>query len=179
MGTSERATERVSSTPPEGGVLVYEELHPSQWSKLERIQFLLDRWDEIFDPSVTSPAVGVAGGGSGIPLLPQMARHSSVVELARCLEALRQERPALYQHLKFYRCNCEWRQVRAMIRVRLTSGRWDEIPGWKRERIVPRWISLSYVSRAEEFLASVFRGEVFIPKELWDGLTRPIAQSQS
>ena len=145
---------------------------PAKWGKLERIRFLLDRWDEIFDPNVTSPK-GSPGDGSGTPRLPHMARHPSVVELARCLDVLAQTAPSLYHHLKAFRCSAEWRQVRALVSVQLTSGRWDKIPGWARERVVPDWINLDKVADAEALLACLFDGEVFIPKDLWVGLTAP------
>ena len=150
------------------------ELHPDQWSKLDRIRFLLDHWSDIFDPGVTSPA-GIFGDGSGVPLMPMMSHHPSILELQRCLDALASWSPSAYRHLKAYRCNSEWRQVRAMVEIKLPSGRTDEIPGWRKERITPRWVSLSKVADAEAHLLATVRGEVFIPKELWDGLTKPIA----
>lgn len=157
---------------------MYEQKRPEEWDKRERIQFLLDRWDDIFAPSLPSlmasgPVSGSASSMSPKPL-PAMASHASVKELARCLEALLSASPGDYRHLKTYRCGAEYRQVRAMIRVKLHSGRYDGIPGWKRERLVPRWINAQRVERAEAFIERLFRGEVFIPRELWDGLMRPL-----
>lgn len=148
------------------------ETDPKAWKRLERIQYLLDHWSEIFDPNVTSG--GVPGDGDGVPLLPQMSRHPTVVELAGCLGSLAAEDAPAYRHLKAFRCNAEWRQVKAKIRFRGPSGHFLEGDGWRRERIVPDWISARLVMRGEEFLAREFDGEVFIPKDLWDGLTKPV-----
>ena len=168
------AKERMGRATERQYVRTYEDVHPSQWTARQRIQFLLDRWGDIFEPDIAS-SLSAAGGGSGLdPALPKMAQHGSVRELIRCLDNLALDDPAAHKHLKAFRCSAEWRQVRAVIRVRLQSGRWDGIPGWKRERIVPRWIDPRLVVRAEEAIARMFRGEVFIPKDLWDGLTKPV-----
>lgn len=148
------------------------EEHPSRWSKLERIQFLLDSWDEIFDPNVTSPAEGT-GDGTGIALMPKMARHPSVTELVRCLGLLSAKHRILYRHLKAYRCQAEWRLKDKPTLIRGPHGK--IIPGEpvrERERITPSWINLLRVDAAEQIVAAYFQGEVFIPKELWDGLTK-------
>lgn len=150
----------------------YDDVHPAKWTKRQRIQFLLDRWGDIFEPDIAS-SLSASGGGSGLDAaLPKMAHHWSVVELLRCMRLLAQTDLSAHNHLKAFRCSAEWRQVRAMIRVRLQSGRWDEIPGWRRERIVPHWIDPRLVLRAEKALEESFRGDVFIPKDLWDGLTK-------
>lgn len=158
---------------------MYEQKSHREWNKRERIQFLLDHWDDIFTPSLPSltgsePVSGSAHSSSPKPL-PEMARSASVIELARCLELLLAASPGDYRHLKAYRCAAEWRQVRALIRVKLVSGRDDTTLGWKMERIVPRWLSPQRISRAEGFIESVFRGDVFVPKEIWDELERPLA----
>jgi hypothetical protein len=150
--------------------------HPEKWTPLDRIRFLLDRWGEIFEPDIASSFS--SGGGSGLdPRLPDMAHHSSVVELEYCLSALAIDHPALFSHLKAFRCNAEWRQVKAKIPLRLPSGRMTEIDGWRKERLVPAWVKADYVFQAEEFIEKHFRGEVFIPKDLWDGLTKPLPTS--
>lgn len=150
-----------------------QELHPEKWSPLERIRYLLDHWSDIFEPDIASSFS--SGGGSGLdPRLPAMAHHSSVVELSYCLSALAIDHPIDFSHLKAYRCAAQWRQVKAKIPVKLPSGRMTEIDGWRKERIVPSWISLDRVAFAENWLLAEFRGEVFIPKDLWDGLTKPI-----
>lgn len=151
------------------------EPHPEKWDTLTRIQYLLDHWRDIFDPNIASSLNGIRGGGSEAIGLPEMARSRSVVKLAALLGELATELPLAYRHLKAYRCNVEWRQVRAMVRIQLTSGRWDEIPGWKIERIVPSWVSARYVEAGERFLEEGFGDEeVFLPPELWDGLVKAL-----
>jgi hypothetical protein len=143
---------------------------PTKWTKQQKIEYLLDHWSDIFDPNVTSP-LGVAGDGSGVPLMPKMSRHPSVVELSRCLGVLAGVSPGLFKHLKAYRCNAEWRQVRTTIKFRGPQGHMLESPGWKRERLVPSWVLRPYVERADSLITREFEGEPFIPKELWRGLT--------
>ena len=151
------------------------DVHPDKWTNRERIQFLLDRWDDIFAPNMASSLSGLTGGGSGLePRLPVMAHHRSVRELDRCLGVLVERAPTLYRHLKAYRCNAEWRQVKAKIKFRGPNGREVGGDGWKKERIVPSWISLKSVRLAEDLLVAVFRGDVFIPDDLWNGLTKPV-----
>lgn len=146
---------------------------PMKWTRLERLRFLLDSWSLIFDPNVTSP-FGTGGGGDGIPMLPKMAHDPSVVELELELAQLAKDFPALYRHLKAYRCDAEWRQVRSNIKFRGPNGRMVDGVGWAKQRLVPSWVDLWRVQAAETLLDHRFRGEVFIPKELWDGLIRPI-----
>lgn len=145
---------------------------PTKWTKLERIRFLLDHWTEIFDPDAAS-GMSVTGGEGGIPLLPLMAHHPSVVELAGCLGSLAADQPVWYMHLKAYRCSVEWRTVDRKVRHRLQSGHVEMVARRVRERIVPRWIRSSCVADAEMYLAGAFNGEVFIPKDLWKGLLEP------
>lgn len=148
------------------------DVDPRQWTNRQRLQFLMDSWGDIFGPNIAS-SLSEQRGGSGLSSeLPAMSHAPSVRELQRCLEELRKEDPVAYRHLKAFRCRAEWRQVRAKVRVQLQSGRWDTIPGWKRERIVPAWINFAKAVRGERFVADIFRGDVFIPKDLWDGLTK-------
>lgn len=146
-----------------------QDVPPEKWSKVERIQFLLDSWDEIFDPNTTAPLTGMSvSDGGGVALMPKMSRSSSVRELVRCLEVLARDHPRLYQHLKAYRCGAEWRITEKSVQRRLPSGKWETADIRQRERIVPRWIRKGYVHAAEKYLERVFRGPVSIPKELWD-----------
>jgi len=138
---------------------------------LERIRWLLDHWDAIFDGSPSSEPFGVVGPSAGSKRpgkLPRMAHHSSVKELERCLVLLASANPGDYRHLKTYRCGAEWRCVDTWERIKLPSGRYDWVPIRKRERIVPRWIRPERVLAGERFLCRVFRGEVFIPDDLWE-----------
>ena len=153
---------------------IYEDVHPSEWSKRQRIQFLLDRWDDIFGPDIASSLNGNRGGSGLDSALPEMAHDRSVVELQRCLSSLALDDPAGHKHLKFFRCNAEWRQVSAKIKFRGPNGRQLEGVGWKRERIVPAWIDPRLVVRAEQYLEREFKGALFIPKDLWDGLTKAV-----
>lgn len=146
---------------------------PEQWTRLEKIQYLLDHWAVIFDPNTTSP-YGAPGDGSGVPLLPQMSRHQSVLELAHVMRQLYTAAPGDYRHLKAYRCGVEWRVVWLPSRIKNPRGKWvvgDPRP--ERRRIIPAWLDMVRVNRAEAFLAERFQGEVFIPAELWDALVKP------
>lgn len=104
--------------------------------------------------------------------LTAMSRDRTVVELDRCLNLLAGASPPLYRHLKAYRCDVEWRQVRSKYKVRGPLGKDIEVMGWRKERIVPPWVDMAKVSDAESLLTALFRGQVFLPKELWDGLTK-------
>src|SRR5690242_19118072 len=123
---------------------LYEQKRPEDWNKRERIQFLLDRWDDIFAPSLPSlmasgPVSGSAHSSSPKPL-PAMASHASVKELSRCLELLLSACPGDYRHLTMYRCGAEWKNVDTWERVKLPSGRHDFVPRRKRERLALKWI---------------------------------------
>lgn len=141
-------------------------------TKHDRIVYLLDHWDEIFDPNVTSPKGSPSGGG--VALMPRMSRHPSVVELVRCLHALQTVAPRQHDHLKAYYC-AEWRIRVDTIRRKRPGGKFESQEVRRRERVVPRWVRLEKVRRGEAVLVESFRGEVFIPDELWDALTKPIA----
>ena len=153
----------------------YVDVHPNDWTQRQRIQFLLDHWPDIFEPNIAS-SLSTAGGGSGLePRLPKMAEHGSVRELTRCLDNLARDDPAAHRHLKAFRCNAEWRQVKAKIKFLGPKGNLIEGDGWRRERIIPSWINARLVLRAEEAIVRMFRDEVFIPKDLWDGITKPVS----
>jgi len=145
---------------------------PAQWSKLDRIRYLLDQWDAIFDPSATSP-FGIPGDGSGVALLSLMSRHHSVVELERCLKLLFIVAPGDYRHLKTFRVGCEWRIQEVHQRRRRPNGKFEIVPVRQRARIMPAWIDKRRVERGELFLEAKFRGDVDIPRELWDALNTP------
>lgn len=146
---------------------------PSDWSKLERIRYLLDQWDSIYDPNTTAP-FGTPGDGTGVALLPLMAHHPSVLELSRCLQLLYHAAPGDYRHLKAFRCGVEWRIRTDHIRKRRPSGKGFEIVEVRsRAKITPAWLNMNRVHNAEAFLEDKFRGEVFIPAELWDALHTP------
>lgn len=142
------------------------ELSEQDKQQLERIRYLLDHWQDIYDPNVTSP-LGTPGDGSGIALLPRMTKHPSVRELDRCLSLLASASPGDYRHLRAFRCGVEWRTVDYWRRVKLPSGRHDWKEDRKRERIVQRWINPGRVRAGEDFIVRVFRGECFIPDELY------------
>ena len=145
---------------------------PEQWSKIEKIQFLLDQWTTIHDPDVVSP-FGSPGDGSGVALMPLMSRHPSVLELGRALGLLLWANPGDYRHLVAFRC-CEWRVVWVPTKIRGPHGKFvagDPKP--ERRRVLRPWLDMGRVNRAESFLEDKFRGEVFIPAELWDSLTTP------
>jgi hypothetical protein len=145
---------------------------PVRLSKLEKIRYLLDHWEDIFSPpGVTSTSRSSEGGG--VALLPLMSRDRSVVELERCLRVLAVEAPCQLSHLKAYRC-AEWRVRvdRVRRKRRSASGKplFETVTVRTRERVVPRWVRLEKVRRAEARLVQLFRGSVRVPDELWDAL---------
>ena len=145
---------------------------PAEWSKLDKLRYLLDQWDTIHDPSITAP-FGIPGDGSGVALMPLMSRHPSVLELGRTLGLLLWANPGDYRHLIAYR-QCEWRVVWVNTKIRGPRGKLvagDPKP--ERRRVLKPWLNMQRVERAESFLEQKFRGEVFIPDELWDALNTP------
>lgn len=145
---------------------------PAQWTKLEKIRYLLDMWDAIFDPNATSQ-LGTPGDGSGVALLPLMASHQSVVELNRCLTLLAGFAPTQYQHLKCYHTAETRIRTDRVRRRRPNSSKFEIVEVRRRDKVYPRWVKLEKVRRGEQFLADRFQGEVFIPGELWDALNTP------
>jgi hypothetical protein len=148
---------------------------PAKWSKLEKIRYLLDHWHDIFDVTLGSSLSGSRSGapGSRAPgRLPKMSTHESVRELGYCLRVLHDSDPVAFRHLKAYRTNVEWRNVDAVVSIRLPSGKWDKVETRSRSRIVPSWVDRDHVSKAEDRLVTLFRGDVFIPDELWNALTK-------
>lgn len=144
---------------------------PDQWSKLDKIRYLLDQWDVIHDPNVTAP-LGVSDGGS-VALMPLMSRHASVLELGRVLGLLLWANPGDYRHLIAYR-QCEWRVVWVPTRIRGPHGKlMAGDPRPERRRVLHPWLKMARVHRAESFLEHKFRGDVFIPDELWHSLNCP------
>lgn len=145
-------------------------------TKRDKIAYLLDHWDDIFNPPLASMNPVRGRGGDG--LLPGMSRHHSVVELVRCLEVLRLEAPVQHAHLKAFHC-AEWRTVKRPHLV-IHKGKLRAIanprPGreedWDRtrERIVPGWVKAGKVRSAEERLAVLYRGQPKLPEELEDAL---------
>lgn len=155
------------------------ERKPEDWNKLDRIVYLLDHWQDIFDPSVTS-TWGTFTGISGTSTesrspspLPRMASHPSVRKIERSLTVLADREPVLARHLKAYRCNAEWRTADKWLVRRLPSGKRDIVEQRVREKIVPKWVERQKVSLAELRLARLIRGDVYIPMELWRALTKP------
>jgi hypothetical protein len=144
-------------------------------SRVARIRFLLDHWEDIFDPSVTSPG-GSPGDGSGVAMLPLMSRHRSVLELARCLVVLAEEAPVQHSHLRAYH-GAEWRVRVVRVRKRRPHKRSqggrpkvEVVETRSRERIVPAWVRMEKVRSGEERLAELFRGSVEIPEDLADAV---------
>ena len=152
---------------------------PEEWNKLCRIRHILDHWQDIFDPSVTSTwatftgLASVAPGSRTPTPLPRMASHPSVRKIERALTALAEREPALVRHLKAYRCNAEWRCKDTWVVVRLPSGKQDIVERRVREKIVPSWIKRDKVDKAETLLNRLVRGDVSIPEDLWHALTKP------
>jgi hypothetical protein len=145
---------------------------PEQWTRTQKIQYLLEQWDAIYD--YKAAATGNTTDPLGAWLMPAMANHQSVRELTRVLNLLHTSSPTQYQHLKSYHCGAEWRIRTDHIRKRRPTGKgYETLEIRRREKLYPRWIRLEKVRRAEQFLTIHFQGEVFIPNELWDALHRP------
>ena len=141
---------------------------------LERVRFLLDQWDAIFDGSPSSEEfVSISSSFSSGPpgKLPDEASHPTIRELERCLRLLASASPGDYRHLKAFRCGMEWRCVDTWRRVKLASGKYDWVPDRIRERVVPRWIRPERVLAGELFLIRVFRGEISLPDDLYKAFT--------
>lgn len=145
-------------------------------SKRERIVYVLDHWDDIFNPPLASTNPIRGRGGNGF--LPGMSRHASVVELVRCLEVLRLEAPTQYAHLMASH-RAEWRIKRvprrskggkAVLR-RDGVNRLVQETRPVRERLVPAWVDTGKVYRAQSRLVDLFRGACRLPEEFEDALT--------
>jgi len=146
--------------------------------QLAKVRFLLDHWDAIFDGSPSSePYVSISSSfGSSPPgKLPDEASHPTIKELERCLRLLASASPGDYRHLKAFRCGAEWHSVDTWRRMKLPSGRYDWVPHRVIERIVPRWLSPARVLAGELFILRVFRGEVFLPDDLYKAFTGLVA----
>lgn len=152
--------------------------NPEEWSKLCRIRYLLDHWQDIFDPGVTSTWATFTGTSHQAPAskrpspLPRMAGDVTVRKIERALTILADCEPVLARHLKAYRCNVEWRCKDVWQVVTLPSGKKDIVERRVREKIVPSWVSLSCVAEGENILLKLVRGDVSIPQDLWRALTR-------
>jgi hypothetical protein len=141
---------------------------------LERVRFLLDHWDAIFDGSPSSEEfVSVSSSFSSSPpgRLPDEASHFTIKELERCLRLLLSACPGDYRHLKAYRCGAEWRNVDTWRRVKLPSGKYDWVPDRVRERVVLKWVRPERVEAAERFIVRAFSGEIFLPDDLYKAFT--------
>lgn len=150
---------------------------PEQWDNLDRLRFVLDRWQDIFDVTVSSsrPKDGSrASSSSREPgSLPEMADDHSIRKIECALTILADREPVLARHLKAYRCNAEWRTADRWTVRRLPSGKRDIVEQRVREKIVPSWVSLAKVSSAEHLLLKLLHGDVSIPRDLWRALTKP------
>ena len=152
---------------------------PENWDKRCRVIYLLDHWQDIFDPSITSTWATFTGTSHQAPAsraplpLPEMARDASVRKIERALAVLADREPLLVRHLKAYRCNAEWRCTDVWRVITLPSGKQDIVESRIREKLVPNWVRLDAVSEAEDRLLRLVRGDVSIPRELWLALTKP------
>lgn len=152
---------------------------PEDWTKLDRVRYILDHWQDIYDPGITGTWATFTGTSHQAPAskrpvaLPRMAEHRSVRQLERALCTLATSEPDLARHLKAYRCNAEWRTADRWYVRRLPSGKRDLVEQRARERIVPSWVSLTKVLLAEELLARLLPEYVEIPPDLWRALTKP------
>jgi len=154
------------------------EARPEDWTKLDRIRYLLDHWQDIWDAGVTSTWATFTGisrvtTGSHSPTpLPRMAHHPTIRKIERALTTLADCEPVKVRHLKAYRCNAEWRCKDQLVLVRLPSGKHDLVERRVRDKIVPRWVNLNYVTEAEQLLTKLVSGHAEIPPDLWKALTK-------
>lgn len=150
-----------------------------EWNALCRLRYLLDHWQDIFDPGVTSTWATFTGTSHQAPAskrpspLPRMASDLSVKRIERALTVLADTEPVLARHLKAYRCNAEWRTTDRWVVRRLPSGKRDIVEQRIREKIVPSWVEPQKVRLAELKLVRLLRGGVEIPRELWYALDKP------
>lgn len=153
------------------------EKRPEDWSRLDKIRYLLDAWDAIWDE--TGAWLAESGDGSGrgaFPPLPAMTSHPSVLELDRVLGLLLRAAPGDYRHLMAY--HTAERRIETLFAPRqLPSKKLELVEIRRPARVLPRWLDMARVEFAQQWLEERFRGEVFIPKDLWDALTKPIAEA--
>ena len=171
MSTSSDFGERISLT--ECGD------RPEAWTPLCRLRYILDHWQDIFDPGITSTWATFTGTSHQAPAskrpspLPEMASDLCVRRIERALTVLADREPVLARHLKAYRCNAEWRCKDELRLVTRPSGKHELIEPRVRDRIVPRWVELAKVDAAERRLLWLLGPDVSIPQDLWVALTKP------
>lgn len=152
------------------------EKQPENWDSLDRLRYVLDHWQDIFDVLVSNSRPKDSPGRSSsthTPSLPPMAKDRGVRRIECALTILADKEPVLARHLKAYRCNAEWRIADKWVVRRLPSGKRDIVEDRVREKVVPDWVSLPKVHRAELLLLKLLRNDVSIPGDLWKALTRP------
>jgi hypothetical protein len=94
--------------------------------------------------------------------------------LERALRVLEGVDVRSFRHVKAYRCGVEWRCVDRLVRVRRPHGKGFEVVVRRvREPLVPGWVDPVRVLAGERFLVGEFRGEVFVPDELWKAWNSP------
>ena len=145
--------------------------HPEQWSDREKIQYLLDQFGLIFDQGYNRSG---RPSGDHTPALPEIAHDPAIVELERCLLLLSMALPVPHKHVKAYRVSVEWKMGEKLRPRRLSSGKKVYVPLPAMIRLAPRWCDMKMIDRGETFLEREFDGPVYIPKPLWDGLTKPL-----
>ena len=147
-------------------------------TRREQILFLLDHWNDFFDPDGTMASNGASA--SGIALLPLMSRHPTVLELQTCIQALGRYNPNHRKHLMLH-FRSEWRtayEPRPVLnhhgkQMRDRQGQPVTEPWPVRRRVLPLRrdelpAHLRMVTLSVDFVCATFRGEVFIPEELRD-----------
>lgn len=141
-------------------------------SKRDKIVYLLDHWDDIHSPPVSGYGRST---GTDTPHLSPMSRHTSVVELVRCLTVLKLEHKLWHDHLKAFH-TAEWTIHTRRSTKKRKGGKSEQIILRDRIRRPPSWVAMGYVRSGEFRLAELFVGQVFIPEPLWDALTLSSAQ---
>lgn len=140
-------------------------------TRRERIETLLDHWDDFYAVAGRDQS---ASSNGGVYLLSGMSHHPSVIELCRALQALRAFAPSKYAHLCGY-YSAPYRTTERKRRIVGRKGKSGYVPERVRERVVPAWVRAQKVRDAVALVSQdaggearpwCFRGEPFLPKPL-------------
>lgn len=142
-------------------------------TRKERIEVLLDHWEDFYAIASRDDALGGIGG---VYLMNGMSHHPSVVELGRALMALREFAPRKYQHLAGY-YSSPYRNTDRKRRLVGKRGKSALVDERVRERVKPSWVDMGKVRDAVALVSQdsacdarpwCFRGDPFIPKPLME-----------
>lgn len=129
-------------------------------ARRQRLETLLEHWDEIWDPH--AGLQDQAGDGTGTQQMPKWIHDQSIQEIDRCLRLLPTQERA---HLKAYYL-AETRIVIHRTRIKIRRGVYTTKPQPRIERILPTWINLTRKDNALALLELMIQGPIEIPNEL-------------